>query len=735
MTDVEVKDVEMKEEEVPVEEAEVVEAEGAEDVEMKEEVKEEVKEPEVVENEPSEEASEAKRFAGELKLATEDASVNAQVSSGSIINSITIGGQHLIAGSRANMGMKAGRYMVEYCLLSFEHRFGEVKLGFSLPNGSHFLGEKNTLGFQVSTSKCVSYNGEENKEMKRLPKGVRQGDVLGVYLNRTNDIGNSNTISLFINGVRHGDSVEVPDSFKDQVMVPHCTIKSAVLELNLSKAPRVKYPFVPRVFGDASDSDVVAIKMAVLEKSEVIVPVGNVTKEWKEKFLTSKSGEQITDLSVAGFREWYLKSGAKMKGHNQIDHDFRLFMEKMIAMKKRKYLVSFNNNLQKKDRKALTAKLGNHTKISALVDDDLLNSLPKTSQEYELYSIPVIGEVEGFNNGVQFTESLEKSQELFKAWVQNNRAHAKVEGLKPSTTYKEKLAEWKKYADEQKKALKGEKAEAKKEEPKEGEEVKEETPAACETIENMKEWTPEDWMLADLRYELHLLIRCFRGDVEALIVQQAEEKAKKAEEEGAQPEEDEVDPPFTTFTLNNLDHYYRLYASKALNPNTWGVKKTAEIVNFVKDAVVFEGASEDVVTSNLSNDVELLKILELTESARQERNDRLTAGDERAILPFKAPKPNQPQRINKGATTTGAVKGQKPGGVIPKGGKGHQPHGKGHGVTSAKGSKGTGKGADGKGQNKLSNMRMVPTASVGGVKRPGEGGNPAPAKRFNKGSW
>jgi len=791
MTDVEVKDIEMKEEqedvpaEVPVDEAAETE-EVAEDVEMKEEVKEEApkEEEKNVENEPNEEESSAKRFTDKLELSTEDATLNAIVTCGSVINALNVGQSFLLAGARANIGIKSGRYMVEYCLMVMGQTHSDLKIGFSLPNSTHFLGEKNTIGFQISFNKCSSFVEGETKEMKRCPKGIRQGDILAVYLNRTADTGNTNTISLFINGVRHGDSVEIPDSFKEQIMVPHCNVKQASLELNLSKTARKEYPFVPRVFGDALESDVTAIKMNIPEKTEIIVPVGNVTKEWIEKFMESKVDEQFTDLSSIGYKEWMSKSNAKLKG-GVVDSEFKNFMEKMILIRKRRYLLSFNNNLQKKDRKALTTRLGMQAKISALVDDELINALPKTAIEYKLYSIPTVGEAEGFNGGVTFSESLEKSQDIFKSWVRNNRAHAKVDGLKPSTTYKEKMTEWKKYVEEQKKALSGEKKpEIKKEEPKEGEEVKKEevVPPACESIEKMKEWTPEDWMLADLRYELHLLVTCFKTDLETLIVKQVEEKASKVEEDGKKDEEDEIDPPFTTFTMNNMDHYYKLYAAKPLNPTTWGVKKHQEIVNFVKDAITLEGESEDVVASGLAPDVDFLKILQLTEAARQERNDRLTAGDEKAILPFKAPKPPL-QRISKGTTsTTGAIgkgqgqnqrnnqqygnnnnnnqqygnnnnnnnnmnnkgnsgKGQDQG---RKGDNRGNDRDRGYGGTgnmpqsNKGGNKGSGKGNDGKGgpPSKLGNMRMVPTANVGGgMKRPHDGGNNMPAKRFNKGSW
>merc|ERR1712137_1412129 len=128
-----------------------------------------------------------------------------------------------------------------------------------------------------------------------------------------------------------------------------------------------------------------------------------------------------------------------------------------------------------------------------------------TSPDYKSYSIPMNGALEGFNADITYSESVKKSKDIFKAWVTNNRAHAKVDGLKASNSFKEKLAEWKKFVEETKKeatknlakakvaaakaALEG-KEEEKKEEVKDEEtkeEVKEEEVAAPKKTVDIKD--------------------------------------------------------------------------------------------------------------------------------------------------------------------------------------------------------------------------------------------------------
>jgi hypothetical protein len=184
------------------------------------------------------------------------------------------------------------------------------------------------------------------------------------------------------------------------------------------------------------------------------------------------------------------------------------------------------------------------------------------------------------------------------------------------------------------------KLETKMEDVETKEEKKEEEEEPKKTVDT-KDWTPEDWMLAELRYELHLLTKCFETDVESLIQKQAEDRAAKLAENKDLVVEDEPLPPLTSFTVNNLDYYYKLYASRALIPATWGVKEVKDICNPIQDTIMFDGDYDDTVTSKFPKEEELFNFLKLTEIARRDRRDRSVAGDEKVGLLFTAPAQNE----------------------------------------------------------------------------------------------
>merc|ERR1711915_526246 len=498
-------------------------------------------------------------------------------------------------------------------------------------------GNANTIGFQLQAGRTSAYRGDGQvpKEIEKTRGGLAVGDNFGLLINRT-EKGRANTISLFVNGVRHSQPLTIPENLKDQMLIPHLCVKNVTAELNATGQLRSKYPFKCRPFGDFIENDIEALNVKGPEKTEVVIPVGNITKEWVEKYLAAHADEHITNLTLPGYYDLYYKSNQRRNASSQIDPDFRYFSKNMIFMKKRKFLLSFGNNMNKKERKQLTSRFGKHTKISAHVDDELLSNLPKDDDEYKRFTIPTDGAKEGFTGGVTYSESAKKSEEIFQKWMDHNRAHSRLHDLSVSTTFKEKMTEWKAFIEEKKKEaaqaivakLTQEKKEAEdkkaqaevkeetkegevkeetkegeekkegesenKEEAKEGEEkkeektdeVKEEETKDVEMKEEVKEevkeeekeedvnmteekkenpldcreWAAEDWMLAELRFELHLLIQCFKKDVEAFNQKKVEAKALKKgaeKKEGKIVEDDEEElTPLTQFTLNNFGYYY-----------------------------------------------------------------------------------------------------------------------------------------------------------------------------------
>jgi len=122
------------------------------------------------------------------------------------------------------------------------------------------------------------------------------------------------------------------------------------------------------------------------------------------------------------------------------------------------------------------------------------------------------------------------------------------------------------------------------------------------------EFTFEDWTLAGLRFELHLLVHAFRRDVN--------------------------DPERTGIPEEHLGFYYKKYYKKNLNLKLFGCKDQRELLALVKDTVTI-GPKTGVIESQLSDDMEHLDLfVKLTEENRRERQRRVDAGDESASLKF-----------------------------------------------------------------------------------------------------
>jgi len=814
--DVDMKDAEVKDEvKEEVKEETETKAEGEEDVPMEEEEKaEEKKEEKAVEKEEDEDLSvPVSKFSGDIVLAGEDSSINAIVSPENILSSIAIGGQALHATTRSNVGFTTGRYMVECQVLSMHNNnHSEIRIGVSTEGSKLHIGTANSVGFSVTLNTYQICQADGTlAAAKRNTKRINQGDVIGLLVNRVEE-GNANTVSLFVNGERNSQPVTLPDAFVNEAAIPTFTVKNSTIQMLTLENLRATYPFACRSYGMVADKVAESYDIPTLEEGEVVIPIGNPTKEWVDKYIDSHKDHPVVNLTSGGFQEWATKSSVAAKNQGRPDAEAQKYIEKIMNMKRRKYLYAFSNNLIKKDRKAMCKRLGSNLKITAFVSDDLLKELPKSCPDYKNFSIPMNAQLEGFHE-VKFSKNMKESKDVFQSWLLANRLHSKVEGLKPSPWYREKMAEWnkfktsvkqiaakakheeaKKQAEEARKAEGGEevKKEEVKEEKKEEEKKEEDKTEAEKNDVDVKEWSAEDWMLADLRYELHMLTFAFAKDVEELIKKKKEEKEakeaeakekgedkeaeKKEKDSDEEEEEEEPEPPHTQFTVNNLDFYYRLYFSgaKLLQPVTWGCTDLREVCQPIADLVNI-GEEDDIVSSKMVEEFGLSSILELTESARQERKDRQVAGDENAVLKFKAPVVNttprfNPGQQNKGTSTTTAKgnpqmqnqqnKGQQWGNYGKGGYKGYnqyQPYGKGkygqdkggggRQITNAKGEIVSGGGAgagpvaapSGKGGSDQAvqkptipgPMRMLPS----GAKRPPAttgGLVPPAAKRFQE---
>jgi hypothetical protein len=184
--------------------------------------------------------------------------------------------------------------------------------------------------------------------------------------------------------------------------------------------------------------------------------------------------------------------------------------------------------------------------------------------------------------------------------------------------------------------------------------------------------------------------------------------------------QDVEDKERTSFSADFLAHYYKLYAPAGCSffPTTFGCKTVPEIVELIKDTLKLES---NMLLPVLDADASFDDFVQKTEDARQERVDRIGAGDEGAQLKFKA----QRKGMNKGPKGKGDFQNfnrgaQKGGKGIPQHIQQRQPQQQQRPATfnnskNNNGPKGGAKGGfnAGKGTQQTYAMRTIPGAAAG----------------------
>jgi len=175
-----------------------------------------------------------------------------------------------------------------------------------------------------------------------------------------------------------------------------------------------------------------------------------------------------------------------------------------------------------------------------------------------------------------------------------------------------------------------------------------------------KNFGPEDWLLAQLRFEMHHLVRSFSTDVTA------------------------KDPDRRGIIPSLLPHYYYVFFEKALHPTTYGQESMEALLEYVQDTVELK---DDVLVVKHDADMPDQHIVRVTEEGRRDRSNRIAAGDESAKLKFARTTPTPaapkgpPGKGAWGAPGKGYAPGPRP--QAPYG----QPYGKGYVPPSAAGVK------------------------------------------------
>ncbi|CAE6964872.1 unnamed protein product [Symbiodinium natans] len=162
-----------------------------------------------------------------------------------VLMSINEGGlQYMISGARANVGLKAGRYMFEFKIVETYHTTETynsrlkgmrqlVRVGFSTAGSPLILGESDTAVFFDNEGNFCTGKSRAPRVVQKFARD--QG--MSVVLNLDPKSPHANTISLFTNGVRACKPQKLPERLHLERKLWHTPVTAAREQLlNASSA-------------------------------------------------------------------------------------------------------------------------------------------------------------------------------------------------------------------------------------------------------------------------------------------------------------------------------------------------------------------------------------------------------------------------------------------------------------------------------------------------------------------
>lgn len=264
-----------------------------------------------------------------------------------------------------------------------------------------------------------------------------------------------------------------------------------------------------------------------------------------------------------------------------------------------------------------------------------------------------------------------QSKEYLKEWVLGRKLTTRIEDIKPSVWFSQKLLEWQKSvqlwqgkvaqykAAEERKAQEvakkraaaaqaaakkaeqaegdGSKVDGEVDEEKKDEKMEAEEPEKQESAEEEKEAEEEDAVkvdfdaidvfgaedVLDVGGGMPLCVN-FKGEDWALMALRFELHLMSMSFR-----KDADDPERTGIHLDHLPFYYQKYFKKILNPKIYGVDDCAALIGLVEDALLV--TSQQVIESQLPEEMETFAVLmKVAEEDRRWRKLRVAMGDEAA---------------------------------------------------------------------------------------------------------
>lgn len=639
----------------------------------------------------------------EVGFSDNDLTLNAlPTSSGRMLTCLSdCGFGELFASARANVGLRAGRYMFEVSVVesraatviprqrsaardggggedSSELPSPVVRVGFSTA-GSPLLLCDDAPGCAYFDSEGF-FGGAGLKE--RAGPSLARNATCAVVLNVEPGSQAANTMSLFHDGRRVSEPLLLPEAMRGKALYPAVTFRSTTLRVNFGSSPWQALPFRCRTVKQAAPTscEIRSLGTPTSAKAvqEVLVPVGlpdEGLSHWLSDFLRKHRG--FVEVSERMLGDWLVQSGIPKAAAAKTQANLlaRLKSQALPMLHRNYVFFDVKANLLPEQRRSTLSWfrcLGFRKRAVVVMGElpaELKQGLGDVKQEssenaraepdvphadlaasFAEFTLP--SQDEGFDSLTYDWRPAEACQELFQDWVRRQKNTLRVEDITPSKWFRDRWGEVQKLCRELRKKQ------------NEWREVLEQLKAwRKEGLDASSESTLDDDRPTEVDSE----------DLDVMSVQNIDDIgsgeplfAKFVLEDwsllGLRLElhllvhafrRDMADPDRRSFHEQHLEFYYERYFQKTLELGFYGVNKPSELVKLVSDTVQLAAAcpaspSASPVACMLDAVLPIgepsATFVKLTERDRRDRILRLDAGEESAVLSFgRARPPTKPE--------------------------------------------------------------------------------------------
>jgi len=280
--------------------------------------------------EPDAPADKRPAIKGAVDFDSRDATLNViPAMGGKMLMALSEGGmQNLLAGARANVGVKKGRYMFEVKIVEVNAAGASpakapsatkhiARIGFSTWPSSLLMGSITaTATDKIEDACCFDADGfwycPEQKKKEMSGKKFGKDEVMGVVLNLDPESPNANTVQLFKDGIQASKPLKLPASLQGVPLYPHVTYRNVTLQVNFGSEPMQPLPYKCRLWQTAAcdDAKIEPSSKPTDGKFDVVFPIGvpdEGTFSWLDDFM--QENPHFVELSDRKIVEWAQKSG------------------------------------------------------------------------------------------------------------------------------------------------------------------------------------------------------------------------------------------------------------------------------------------------------------------------------------------------------------------------------------------------------------------------------------------